>query len=151
MTQGLEWVAKNHIKPAVVHMSIDGGFSSVVNQAVEQLVKIYHLHVVVSSGGLQVCVLDHRPNVLHFGLKCEHASVPFEQPTCLLAHVAELQGTMAKTPALLHQQVLHLPSQLLLLMTSLHAGRMPTGASSQTFAHVLKIARVFVLPQSQTS
>lgn len=48
--QGLEWVAKNHIKPAVVHMSIEGGFSSIVNQAVEQLVKVNHVHVVVSSG-----------------------------------------------------------------------------------------------------
>lgn len=48
--QGLEWVAKNHIKPAVVHMSIEGSFSSVVNQAVEQLIKIHHVHVVVSSG-----------------------------------------------------------------------------------------------------
>jgi hypothetical protein len=48
--QGLEWVAKNHIKPAVVHMSIEGSFSSIVNQAVEQLIKVNHVHVVVSSG-----------------------------------------------------------------------------------------------------
>jgi subtilisin family serine protease len=48
--QGLEWVAKHHVKPAVVQMSIEGGFSSVVNQAVEQLIKIHHVHVVVSSG-----------------------------------------------------------------------------------------------------
>jgi hypothetical protein len=51
LSQGLEWVAKNHIKPAVVHMSIEGGFSSIVNQAVEQLIKVNHVHVVVSSGG----------------------------------------------------------------------------------------------------
>lgn len=43
-------MAKNHIKPAVVHMSIEGSFSSIVNQAVEQLIKIDHVHVVVSSG-----------------------------------------------------------------------------------------------------
>lgn len=53
--QGLEWVAKNHIKPAVVHMSIEGGFSSIVNQAVEQLIKINHVHVVVSSGRQESC------------------------------------------------------------------------------------------------
>lgn len=57
--QGLEWVAKNHIKPAVVHMSIEGGFSSIVNQAVEQLIKVNHVHVVVSSGGCTVVAL-HR-------------------------------------------------------------------------------------------
>lgn len=51
LSQGLEWVAKNHIKPAVVHMSIEGAFSSIVNQAVEQLIKVNHVHVVVSSGG----------------------------------------------------------------------------------------------------
>ena len=50
LVQGLEWIAKNHIKPAVVHMSIEGSFSSIVNQAVEQLIKLNHVHVVVSSG-----------------------------------------------------------------------------------------------------
>jgi hypothetical protein len=50
--QGLEWVAKNHIKPAVVHMSVEGSFSSVVNKAVEQLMRTHHVHVVVSSGDL---------------------------------------------------------------------------------------------------
>jgi folate-dependent phosphoribosylglycinamide formyltransferase PurN len=49
--QGLEWVAKNHIKPAVVHMSIEGGFSSLVNKAIDQLIKTRHVHVVVSAGG----------------------------------------------------------------------------------------------------
>lgn len=48
--QGLEWVARHHAKPAVVHMSIEGGFSSVVNQAVEQLTRVQRVHVVVSSG-----------------------------------------------------------------------------------------------------
>lgn len=53
--QGLEWVAKNHIKPAVVHMSIEGGFSSVVNTAVDQLIKVHRVHVVVSSGAHACC------------------------------------------------------------------------------------------------
>lgn len=48
--QGLEWVAKNHIKPAIVHMSIEGGYSSLVNKAVDQLIKTRHMHVVVSAG-----------------------------------------------------------------------------------------------------
>lgn len=52
--QGLEWVAKNHIKPAVVHMSIEGGFSSAVNTAVDQLIKAHRVHVVVSSGDAHV-------------------------------------------------------------------------------------------------
>jgi hypothetical protein len=51
IAQGLDWVAKNHIKPAIVHMSIEGGFSSLVNKAVEQLIKTRHVHVVVSAGG----------------------------------------------------------------------------------------------------
>jgi subtilisin family serine protease len=48
--QGLEWVASNYRTPAVVHMSIEGGFNSVVNDAVERLIKFHQLHVVVSSG-----------------------------------------------------------------------------------------------------
>lgn len=77
--QGLEWVAKNHIKPAVVHMSIEGGFSSIVNQAVEQLIKVNHVHVVVSSGGCTASVLgqiNHPPG------SCPHYSM---QHVCQLA------------------------------------------------------------------
>lgn len=50
LLKGLEWVAKNHIKPAIVHMSIEGGYSSLVNKAVDQLIKTRHMHVVVSAG-----------------------------------------------------------------------------------------------------
>ena len=50
LRQGLEWVAQNHIRPAVVHMSVEGAYSSVVNNAVDQLVANHNLHVVVSSG-----------------------------------------------------------------------------------------------------
>lgn len=48
--QGLEWVAKNHESPAIVHMSVEGGFSAVVNKAVDQLIKLHQVAVVVSSG-----------------------------------------------------------------------------------------------------
>jgi subtilisin family serine protease len=50
MPQGLEWVARSYRPPAVVHMSIEGGFNSVVNDAVERLVRFHQLHVVASSG-----------------------------------------------------------------------------------------------------
>eukprot|EP00877_Chromochloris_zofingiensis_P004180 jgi/Chrzof1/13763/Cz08g11090.t1 len=48
--KGLEWVAKNHESPAIVHMSVEGGFSAVVNKAVDQLIKLHQVAVVVSSG-----------------------------------------------------------------------------------------------------
>jgi subtilisin family serine protease len=50
LLQGLEWVARSYRLPAVVHMSIEGGFNSVVNDAVERLVRFHQLHVVASSG-----------------------------------------------------------------------------------------------------
>jgi hypothetical protein len=53
--QGLEWVAQHHVKPAVVHMSIEGGFSSLVNNVVEQMLRTQHIHVIVSSGKTPPC------------------------------------------------------------------------------------------------
>ena len=48
--QGLEWVALNHETPAVVHMSVEGAYSSVVNRAVDSLIRNHNMHVVVSAG-----------------------------------------------------------------------------------------------------
>lgn len=56
-SQGLDWVAQHHVRPAVVHMSVEGGYSSVVNHAVDQLIANHKLHVVVSSG--EALVLPH--------------------------------------------------------------------------------------------
>lgn len=48
--QGLDWVARNHASPALVHMSIEGAFSAAVNAAVDGLVRGRQLHVVASAG-----------------------------------------------------------------------------------------------------
>ncbi|KAI8473237.1 MAG: peptidase S8/S53 domain-containing protein [Monoraphidium minutum] len=50
LLKGLEWVANNHQAPGVVHMSVEGSYSSVVNRAVDQLSRNHNLHVVVSAG-----------------------------------------------------------------------------------------------------
>ncbi|GBF97760.1 peptidase S8 [Raphidocelis subcapitata] len=50
LIKGLEWVAANHVPPAIAHMSVEGAYSSVVNRAVEQLIANHNLHVVVSAG-----------------------------------------------------------------------------------------------------
>lgn len=50
LLKGLEWVARHHEPPAVVHMSVEGGYSSVINAAVERLARTRGLHVVASSG-----------------------------------------------------------------------------------------------------
>lgn len=49
--QGLEWVAHNHEMPGIVHLSIEGGYSSIVNTALDQLIRNHNLHAVVSAGG----------------------------------------------------------------------------------------------------
>lgn len=46
---GLEWLAANFVSPAVVNMSLGGGFSQALNDAVESLVQA-GLPVVVSAG-----------------------------------------------------------------------------------------------------
>jgi len=46
---GLDWVAKNHIKPAVVNLSLSGGYSSTVNAAVNNLANA-GVFVVVAAG-----------------------------------------------------------------------------------------------------
>jgi hypothetical protein len=56
--QALEWVGANHIPPAVVHMSIEGGYSTLVNKATDQLIQTYLLPVVVSAGEWRLCVVD---------------------------------------------------------------------------------------------
>lgn len=50
LLRALEWVAANHVAPALVHMSVEGGFSADVNRAIERLVNVHHVHVVASSG-----------------------------------------------------------------------------------------------------
>jgi len=114
--QGLEWVANNHIKPAVVHMSIEGSFSSVVNQAVEQLIKIHHVHVVVSSGDanaaaaacpmpVKAYVLQHVANSglqehkgMHLsnraGCSAQHCALP-----CMHAHREQWQRCLPCLPS----------------------------------------------------
>ncbi len=62
-------MAQNHKTPAVVHMSVEGAYSAVVNNAVERLISNHNLHVVVSSGDrlshqccfwcVPACVVSH--------------------------------------------------------------------------------------------
>lgn len=47
---GMDWVAKNAIRPAVVHMSIEGNYNGALNTAVETMVRTNGIHVVTSSG-----------------------------------------------------------------------------------------------------
>lgn len=46
----MEWLAVNHVAPAVVVMSINGRRKEAINIAVENLIKKYHIHVIVASG-----------------------------------------------------------------------------------------------------
>eukprot|EP00882_Tetradesmus_deserticola_P026327 GHRQ01029017.1.p2 GENE.GHRQ01029017.1~~GHRQ01029017.1.p2 ORF type:complete len:114 (-),score=27.64 GHRQ01029017.1:367-708(-) len=70
-------------------MSIEGGFSSLVNKAVDQLIKTRHVHVVVSAGGLlhhllgstdscalQLAGVRQQSPVPCSGIPCQSTAIP---------------------------------------------------------------------------
>ena len=57
---GIEWLLANKIKPAVVNMSLSGGFSNAINEAVQSLVDS-GLFVVVSAGNDNWHACDYSP------------------------------------------------------------------------------------------
>src|SRR5690606_16854364 len=57
---GMDWVAANHIKPAVANMSLGGGFSSAVNSALNRLANS-GVFVAVASGNSNANACNFSP------------------------------------------------------------------------------------------
>lgn len=132
-------------------MSIEGGFSSIVNQAVEQLIKINHVHVVVSSG--QTGILCWAAPQLGWApgddssADCVHSCSIWatlelsknQAGASMLTRTQEkvqfttkhnvmcAQATVGRTPVSHLQLAARLPSPLQPLTTSFAVGRMPIG------------------------
>ncbi|HLT36727.1 MAG TPA: S8 family peptidase, partial [Enhygromyxa sp.] len=58
---GLEWVAEHHVGPAVVNMSLGGGKSQAVNDAVRELVEQHGVLVVVAAGNNNANACNYSP------------------------------------------------------------------------------------------
>ena len=58
---GMDWVAQNHIKPAVVNMSLGGGYSAIVNAAVNRLANS-GVFVAVAAGNSNANACNSSPS-----------------------------------------------------------------------------------------
>jgi subtilisin family serine protease len=57
---GIDWVANNHIKPAVANLSLGGGYSAIVNNAVNNLANS-GVFVVVAAGNSNANACNYSP------------------------------------------------------------------------------------------